>query len=1188
MAISDFYALRHNYRTRLLLHTRDSKGDPIEALSAVDRLLNNTKVQAIIGPETYLQSKLLAMLANRAKVPIFSFAALSSMEYPYLFQIKEDAASMAKSIADLLESYHWRNVTFIYEDTDDGKELLPYLVESFYDKNIRISYSSVISASAMLDEITQMLRKLMTFHTRIIIVHMSPSLASTLFLNARRLGMVGQVHAWILTHKTVDVFRSKNFNLSKSLQGALGLRPYVPASTRLYNLTARWHNLFYRNYPTLETKEVPVSAIWAYDTVWALAESVEKAEVSHYGPSLLNEVLKIALTGISGQFQLSEGKVISNGYEIIDYGEMRVGYWTPSEGIRSVPLYSGCRSRNFILAGKIRNFKFFMDVNHDSEKNVTTATGFSKDVFDACLHGLPYEVSYVLISYENATYDDLVRKVFNQEIDAVVGDSTILANRSQYVDFTATYSDLGIGTLGKFKKHDMWFFLKPLHWGVWLTAIASLIVSCFVIWFIERMNNEPDERNGFGTIFWLMLMTIFFAQEKTLNRKLSKFVLFIWLIVVLILITGYTATLASLLTSEQFELASKDGIVGFHGGSFMRGVTISNLHFENHNNRPFYSYDDYAHALSKHGEADAIVDEIPYIKMFLGKYSGDYALVSSHPITSGFGFIFQKGSPLVQDVSREIAKMRLDGTLGNLEKKWFQNGLFIASRNSTRAKALKLDSFGGVFIVNEAGLALALIIASVCALWDINRKFIEIMNMALRRLNLISSPQAQPQPQLQPQPHPKAHAHPQQPATPTPPPPPPPSPKVFCIGKGDEKTMMMMSAEESEKMMVVVVGGGGERKPRKEQNQIKTGQKREARYDVRGNVGAGLRRARDLCKASTTRGQGTIRDYVVRGELGGSSRGARNRRGRFTSCEESWPSRYDVRGTVGAGLRRARKVGQVATTCEEPSGQVYVVRGKLAKSLRRARNRRGSRYDVRGTVGADLCRARKLGQVATTCEEPSGQVYVVRGKLAKSLRRARNRRGRFTSCEETWSSRYDVRGTVGAGLRRARKVGQVATTCEEPSVHVYVVRGNLVKSLRRARNRRGRFTSCEESWSSRYDVRGTVGAGALTVYDWPRNVDNLGFGCLLSTLSGTKIVKIVGWNDRYRGFRVTTLRSKGSLGHAFTVRIRTGNQNQTSFYPSVPHEISVLVELILGHMRYLLTDVPPQPNFPPDNVFRPD
>ena len=61
-------------------------------------------------------------------------------------------------------------------------------------------------------------------------------------------------------------------------------------------------------------------------------------------------------------------------------------------------------------------------------------------------------------------------------------------------------------------------------------------------------------------------------------------------------------------------------------------------------------------------------------------------------------------------------------------------------------------------------------------------------------------------------------------------------------------------------------------------------------------------------------------------------------------------------------------------------------------------------------------------------------------------------------------------------------------------------------------------------------------------------------------------------------------RSKGSIGHALTVCIRTENQNQTSFYPFVLHEISVLVELVLGHLRYLLTDVPPQPNSPPDCV----
>ena len=66
------------------------------------------------------------------------------------------------------------------------------------------------------------------------------------------------------------------------------------------------------------------------------------------------------------------------------------------------------------------------------------------------------------------------------------------------------------------------------------------------------------------------------------------------------------------------------------------------------------------------------------------------------------------------------------------------------------------------------------------------------------------------------------------------------------------------------------------------------------------------------------------------------------------------------------------------------------------------------------------------------------------------------------------------------------------------------------------------------------------------------------------------------------------LKTKGSIGHAFTVCIHTENQNQMSFYPFVLHEISVLIELILGHLRYLLTDVPPQPNSPPDNVFNAD
>jgi hypothetical protein len=64
--------------------------------------------------------------------------------------------------------------------------------------------------------------------------------------------------------------------------------------------------------------------------------------------------------------------------------------------------------------------------------------------------------------------------------------------------------------------------------------------------------------------------------------------------------------------------------------------------------------------------------------------------------------------------------------------------------------------------------------------------------------------------------------------------------------------------------------------------------------------------------------------------------------------------------------------------------------------------------------------------------------------------------------------------------------------------------------------------------------------------------------------------------------------AKGSIGPPFGVRIRTGNLDQASICPFALREISVLSELALGHLRYLLTDVPPQSNSPPDTVLGKD
>ncbi|EFX62862.1 hypothetical protein DAPPUDRAFT_67636, partial [Daphnia pulex] len=54
------------------------------------------------------------------------------------------------------------------------------------------------------------------------------------------------------------------------------------------------------------------------------------------------------------------------------------------------------------------------------------------------------------------------------------------------------------------------------------------------------------------------------------------------------------------------------------------------------------------------------------------------------------------------------------------------------------------------------------------------------------------------------------------------------------------------------------------------------------------------------------------------------------------------------------------------------------------------------------------------------------------------------------------------------------------------------------------------------------------------------------------------------------------------------VRIRTENRDQAGICPFALREVSVLPEPALGHLRYRLTDVPPQSNSPSGNVLSPD
>lgn len=110
--------------------------------------------------------------------------------------------------------------------------------------------------------------------------------------------------------------------------------------------------------------------------------------------------------------------------------------------------------------------------------------------------------------------------VHEQKFDAVVGDTTIVANRSIYVDFTLPYTESGVSMIVPVKdskSKSAWIFLKPLTWDLWMTSACFFVFIGFVIWVLEHRINEdfrgPPSHQA-GTIFWFSFSTMVFAQSK--------------------------------------------------------------------------------------------------------------------------------------------------------------------------------------------------------------------------------------------------------------------------------------------------------------------------------------------------------------------------------------------------------------------------------------------------------------------------------------------------------------------------------------------------------------------------------------------------------------------------------------------------------------------------------------------------
>lgn len=138
------------------------------------------------------------------------------------------------------------------------------------------------------------------------------------------------------------------------------------------------------------------------------------------------------------------------------------------------------------------------------------------------------------------------------------------------------------------------------------------------------------------------------TEEDTVS-PLGKMVMVVWLFLLMVITSSYTASLTSILTVQQLpssitgieSLIASNLPIGYQVGSFAYNYMTDSLSISPSRLIRLNTPEDYERALRKgpkNGGVAAIVDELPYVELFLSNQT-DFRIVGQSFTKSGWGFV---------------------------------------------------------------------------------------------------------------------------------------------------------------------------------------------------------------------------------------------------------------------------------------------------------------------------------------------------------------------------------------------------------------------------------------------------------------------------------------------------------------------------------------------------------------------
>ncbi|CAN6842996.1 unnamed protein product [Brassica oleracea] len=709
--------------TELRLFVEDSSCNVFHGSFAAFEVLGK-EVVAIIGPISSSIAHTLSDIAKGLKFPLVSFAAtdptLSALQFPFFLRTTPDDAHQMSALVELIDFHGWKEVISVYSDDELGRNGVSALDDELDKKRFRISYKVPLSLHADENSVTDALNRSKSLGPRVYILHFGPDPLLRIFTIAQKLKMMTREYVWLATDwlsVTLDSSLSGE-DTFKRLEGVVGLRQYIPESIKMRQLK--------RN------RSMNAYAFHAYDTVWMIAYGIEKmlnegvkitfshskklthaqghklhlekVKIFNRGEVLLEKLLKVNFTGLAGQVRFgSSGRNVTGcDYEIINVdrtGVHTVGFWSKNGGFSvgniTWPGGGSEKPRGWVIDSanplKIvvpKRVSFVEFVTEDRNTSTHHIKGLCIDIFIEALKLLPYNVPYKFESFgdghSSPNYSKIIQMVSDGVYDAAVGDITIVPTRSKLVDFSQPYASTGLVVVIPNVYDGTWIFLRPFTTQLWCVVLASFLCIGVVIWILEHRVNEDfrgPPRRQIITMIFFSFSTLFKRNHEDTISNLARLVMIFWLFLLMVLIASYKAEVSSILTVQQLpsaitgidSLRASELPIGYQSGTFTFEYLTYSLGMARSRLVPLDSIEEYERALklgpNALGGVAAIVDELPYIELFLAERTG-FKIVGEPFMNRGWGFAFKRDSPLAIDMSTAILNLTETRKQKRILKKW--------------------------------------------------------------------------------------------------------------------------------------------------------------------------------------------------------------------------------------------------------------------------------------------------------------------------------------------------------------------------------------------------------------------------------------------------------------------------------------------------------------------------------------